>query len=375
MSIQVNRRQWLKTSALAAAGLTLVRCGDTINRLEASAESSPGNDDLIWLDQNENPYGISKNTQNAIVNAIKYSNRYPEKQLHELKDLIAKHENVSPGHIIIGAGSTEVFSIAGLLYSGQAGEVLMADPSYQGFRNYFSRVGGRLNLVPLNNSYEHDLESMYRRISKSIRLVYVCNPNNPTGTVVAGEKLLSFCEEASRSAAVFVDEAYHELVEDSGYASMIDLVRQDRDIIISRTFSKIHGLAGLRVGYGIARPGIIEDFRRIQTNFSPVSVLSLYAAVASYKDAEYIDSSRKKNGESRSYFYSVLEKLEYFYIPSHTNFVIFRIDRDAKDFLKEVRKRNVVLRTFAFNDANWIRVSMGTMQEMRALASVLEEIT
>jgi histidinol-phosphate aminotransferase len=261
------------------------------------------------------------------------------------------------------------------LYGSDGKEVLLAEPSYFGFTGFVQRVKGKMHPVRVNDRYEHDLDAMERKLSNSIGLTYICNPNNPTGTVVDAGKLRAFCEEAARHSMVFVDEAYNELVEDPRYESMIDLVKKGRNVMVSRTFSKIHGLAGLRVGYGIAKPDIISEFRRIQTNFAPISALSLAAAAASYRDTEYIEFCKKKNIEAKEFFYRLLGKMGKFYIRSHTNFVIYEIDRKADDFVKEVQKHKIHLRPFEFLGKHWIRVSMGTMEEMKKLASTLPKVT
>lgn len=375
MPNSINRRQWLKASAAAAVGLAVTRNTFASNFSEAHLRPRNGDSQLIWLDQNENPYGISKKAKKAINEAVIYSNRYPDELRKELIKTIARHENVKPNNIILGAGSSEVLYTAGYLYGAKTGEVLMADPGYHGFTNYISRVNSNIIRVPLNDRYVHDLDAMYRRITRRTRLVCVCNPNNPTGTIVDSKKLRSFCEQVSRRSMVIVDEAYHEFVEDSSYSSMIDFVRSESDVIILRTFSKVFGLAGLRVGYGIAKRDIIVGMRRLQGNYNPVAVLSLAAAKASYEDSEYIEYSKNGNIESRSYFYQVLDELGYFYIPSHTNFVIFRIASDSVKFAAKIREHNVVVRPFKFDDSNWIRVSMGTLDQMKTLANVLEKLT
>jgi len=372
MSLQLNRRQWLKTSALVVAGLSVASRTESFNHIEFLIQE---NDDLILLDQNENPYGISKKTQEAIADEVKYSNRYPDDHMIELTELISERENVSPDNIILGAGATEIFRISGLLYGLNGGEIITADPTYFGFKSYVERIGGKLEMVRVDNEYKHDLDAMEQQLTDKTKMVYVVNPNNPTGTIVGGDRLRSFCEEVSRRVPVFVDEAYHELVEVADYSSMTPLVREGYNVIIARTFSKIFGLAGLRVGYGIAKPELIKEFSRIQTNFAPISVLSLRAAIASYRDSDFISSCLSKNNEARSYFCEVLDKLGYFYIPSHTNFVIFKINREAKEFVEEVLKYKIKLRPFEFHNEQWIRVSIGAMNEMRALTPILEKMS
>ena len=375
MSSTLSRRQLLRTSVAAAAGMALVRPVQAVSRMENSLIPHKGEDGLIWLDQNENPYGISEDARKVIINSVVYSNRYPDEIGKELVNAIADREGVTSEHIILGAGSSEILCTAGYLYGAEGGEVVCADPAYHGFMNYISHITNKLVRIPLTDTFEHDLDAMARRTTNKTSLVYICNPNNPTGTIVDSAKLRSFCEDVSKRTLVMVDEAYNELVIDKKYESMIDLVKNGSDIIILRTFSKVFGLAGLRVGYGIAHPDIIANVKRVQGNIFPISTLSLHAALASYKDTGFIEYTRVNNAKSQSYLYDVLDRLGYFYISSRTNFVLFKSELDSLKFVTEIRKRNVVIRPFYHGGENFIRVSMGTLPEMAALADALEDVT
>ena len=370
MTSVMDRRDWIRSSALATAAWAFGR-----DRISGADEAAGTNGGIIYLDQNENPHGISGKARKAIIDTIKLANRYPGDEMAELRDLIAAREGVPNDHVVLGAGSTEIFSIAGLLYGADGKEVLLAEPTYSGFKGCIGRIKGKLHSVPVDGRWEHDLDEMARRLTANASLVYICNPNNPTGTIVDSGKLRSFCESAPRSALVFVDEAYGDLVEDPRYSSMVGLVAKQGNVMIARTFSKIHGLAGMRVGYGLARPEIIAEFRRIQTNFAPLSQLSIAAAKASLTDAEFLSLSKKQNAEARASFYQLLDKLGRQPIPgSQTNFVIFPIDRKPEEFADEFRKRhNIVLRPFEFLEKKWIRVSMGTKNEMARLAAALQK--
>ncbi len=372
MSLSIDRRQWLKSSALVAASLALPR---ELVAAPALPQSPHPRDQkgIVKLNSNENPYGISEKARAAIVEAADFTHYYPHPAYPELVELIARDNNLTSDHIMLGAGSTELLCIAGFRFGAQGGKVLMADPSYFDAHDFYVRVGTDLQLVPLNESFEHDLDAIDRRLTADFDHVYICNPNNPTATVVDSMALRAFCEEASRRTMVFIDEAYHDLALDP-YDSMVDLVRDGANLIIFRTFSKIHGLAGARVGYAMAKPEIIEQIEEMGTNFAPISNLSLRAAIASYQDTEFLEMCKARNHEARTELYATLERLGYFYVPSHTNFVLFRIRRDRREVQQEFRDRNVMLRTFTINDAPWIRVSMGTAEQMQAFAAALEAI-
>jgi len=372
MALQLNRRQWLKTSAVAAAGLIVSRNYTACQRKDALLSLSLRGEEPLRLGNNESPYGISDGARQAIIDSLDRSNRYPHGYYLQLKELIAQKENVSEENIILGAGSTEVMTSLIHVY-GTQGRILVADPTYFDFVIYAGKARCPLQQVPLNDDFEHDLPAMEQRIDRDTRLIYICNPNNPTGSITPGEKLRSFCERASEKALVVVDEAYHEYVEDRAYASLIDLAREGGNIIITRTFSKVFGLAGLRVGYGVARPGIIEELERMQRNFAPVAWLSLRAAIASYRDPIFPRMVRQKNREVKLYLCEELERLNLAYVPSHTNFVLFKVNRDSGKMAEDFERRKIIIRPFEFKGQYWIRVSLGTREEMQTFISVLRD--
>jgi len=331
--------------------------------------------DFIKLDQNENPYGISRKVEEAIIDAAGQSNRYPLRELAALRDLIAEREQVSSECVLMGGGCTEVFSLASLAYGAAGKRVLVAEPTYSGFVSYVERIGGQLVRAPLNERWETDLGAMTDR-SKGASLVYICNPNNPTGTIVGGPKLREFCGEQARQRMVLVDEAYFELVDDTRRVSMVELVRQNANVIVVRTFSKIFGLAGLRVGYAIAKPDIIGELRRWQTTFCAVNRLGIVAARAAYLDSDHIERSRKRIAEARQRLYPVLEQLGHKPIRnSQANFIAFEAKGGSPQLINRLRADyNIGLRPFEFLDKSWVRISMGTTEEMDAVVAALKEI-
>ena len=329
---------------------------------------------FIRIDSNESPYGISKAAREAITSSIGQSNRYPHRHYPELEELIAERENITPDHIILGAGSTEIMTTL-IHLSKTKGEILTADPTYFDFVYYAVKSDCPLNKVPLNDNFEHDVDAMQNQLRSQTALVYICNPNNPTGSITPKDKLFSFCDQASQRALVVVDEAYHEYVEDPAYTSMIELVREGKNVIITRTFSKIFGLAGLRIGYGMAQPETIKELKKMERNFASISWLSLKAAIASYQDRSFLQYVREKNEGVKFYLYEELKRLGYSSVPSQTNFVLFKIRQDALSLVKELKKRNILVRAFEINRDHWIRVSLGTYEEMETFVSALEEIS
>lgn len=373
MSMSLTRRQWLLQTGAAAAGLALGRSSAPADFVSLSCPLVDG-EVRARLNSNENPYGPSERARRAMIEAFDEGCRYPWRQYNALEELIARKEGVSPEHVVLGAGSHEILRLAGTAYGLQGGEALIPHPTFEGMENYAASVGAYVHRVPLTENFELDLEAMDRRITQAVRLVFVCNPNNPTGTIVAGDRLREFCQTVARRAVVLVDEAYHDYVEAPEYSSMIDLVRHGHNVIVSRTFSKIHGLAGLRVGYGLARPDIAARLRQFRTAHS-VNILGLRAAMASYQDIEFQAFSRRKNAEARSYLYRVLDEMGYRYLPSHTNFVFFRLGPAAATVREALPKRGVLVGRPFPPYLDWCRVSLGTMDEMKMFAAALREVT
>jgi histidinol-phosphate aminotransferase len=300
---------------------------------------------------------------------------YPHRTYPDFKTSIAEREGTAAENIVLGAGSTEVMNMLIHLAKERGGSALAADPTYFDFEYYVRAAGLPLQSVPVTESFLHDLESMAGRIGPDIGLVYVCNPLNPAGTIIPRESLRVFCEEASRRALVVVDEAYHEYVSDPSYGTMAGLVREGLNIVVTRTFSKIFGMAGLRVGYGIGPSDIIESLGRLRMNFASIACTSLAAARAAWGDTAFVQEVREKNTAVKSTLYRELDRLNLAYIPSHTNFVLFEVPRDARETQSELEKRRILVRPFKIKERNWIRVSIGTPDEMREFLSALSGVT
>jgi len=373
MGIEMNRRQWLKKSAAAATGLLIAPKFIACRRQSTLYRSSPEPKEIIFLDNNESPYGMPPEAREAVLESLARANRYPHKSYSELTALIAKRERLPEDYVILGAGSTEIMNMAILSY-GVKGEILTAHPTYFDFIFYAEQAKCPIQRVPVNERYELDLDAMVGRISKDTSLVYVCNPNNPTGTIVNKDKLRAFCTEASKKALVVVDEAYHEYVEDETYTSMVSLVRDGMNVAVTRTFSKVYGLAGLRIGYGMARPDILKNFERVQMNFASVAYSSLRAAIAAYGATAFISSVREKNSVARAYLENELRRLGYPCLPSRANFSLSRVKRNSREMAADLEKHGILVRPFDFAGKSWLRVSIGTEAEIQVFISALEKI-
>ena len=371
----MNRRQWMKTGALAAAALSIerpVRGASLFGGPQASSQTAKP---LARLWANENPYGPSEKARRAMLAAVSEGNRYPTSlaDYAELEGLIAQREGLTPEHVVLGSGSGEVLCMAGVAYGLEGAQILAADPTFPALMRYAEAVGGRVARVPLNERFEHDLDQMQHQLTPAVRLVYICNPNNPTGTIVAASRLRDFCAEVSRRAPVLVDEAYREYADAKEFSSMIELVRKGLNVIIVRTFSKIYGLAGMRVGYALAQPDAISRLRQFRMGI--INGVGLRGAIASYQDEEFVQLSRRKNLEARAYLYKELETMGRRFVPTQGNFVWMHAGRENRGLPEALAARGVFINgnRAPLND-DWARITLGTMAEMKLFVSALREV-
>lgn len=382
-SNKMHRREWLRTTALTAGGLGLLPVSGLCETPRASvpidragrvlyspffAEYVPQSwqpDTLpARLNANENPYGPSEKALEALRAAAGTGNRYAWRELMGLMDAIAGSEGVSPDHIIMGPGSSDLLEKTAMVFFSQGGNVVSADPSYMSLIQVAQASGAHWKPVPLKADWSHDLEAMEAAIDADTKLVYICNPNNPTGTLTPADALLEFCDRVSDKVPVFVDEAYLGFLEADVRQSVVSLVAKGKNVIVARTFSKIHGLAGLRVGYAVALPETLNRIQAITRAGMGISVASIAAARASMDDAAFLDRCRALNASVRDYVYESLKGMGHEPVPSHTSFMIFPIALEGREFLEKMSAQGVGVRAFQFMERNWCRVSMGTREEM-----------
>ena len=327
------------------------------------------------LSSNENPYGPPMSAQEAVAESVKRGNRYAWQEMADLIDKIAKKEGVTPEHIMMGPGSSDLLEKTALVLFMNGGNIVSADPCYMSLINVAKSVGASWKAVPCKADWSHDLKAMEAAIDKDTKLVYICNPNNPTGSITAGDELLDFCSRVSEKVPVFVDEAYIELAVGANTKSMNTLLAKNKNVIIARTFSKIMGMAGIRVGYMAAQPEFLKQVQKITRGGMGVSYTSIFAASASMDDSSFQDMTRTKNHEAKNYLLASLDKMGYKYLPSYTNFVIFPINIPGRDFLAKMVAKEIGVKAYDIQDKPWCRVSIGTMDEMKLFVSALQEIS
>ncbi len=331
-------------------------------RMMQSAEI-PRPDYMIRAGTNENPWGPSRVALQAINGAIDLSNKYGG--IHdEMLALMSSIEDVPVESIAIGTGSGEILKVAGMIASMHSGSVVCADPTYQDLVRYAGRAGSEIIRVPVDEGLKLDLEAMASAIRPDTRLVYIVNPNNPLPTIIEKNRLRDFVAEVSKTRLVFVDEAYHEFVDNPEYGSMMELVREGyNNIIVARTASKIHGLAGLRIGFGYGHPDLVKEIDERKTG--QINILGIKAAYASYQDQEFQKFTLRMNRESMDIVEDMFEELGLRYVKSNANFTFFHSGIPVEELNAKLRDDGIYSGRPFPPFLDWSRISMAKPDEMR----------
>ncbi len=363
--MSVSRRKWLKgigiTGAAGLFGPSLL--GSDLTDLEVKRFNPRALEASIRLNSNENPYGPSAKVRKAMIKAFDQGCRYPGSYSLSLHEMIAEKEGVSTDHICITGGSTEGLKVVGLTYGKDGGEIIAARPTFLAMMTYAKQWGGSVNWVPLDDKLVHDTDEMEKRITSKTKVIFLCNPNNPTSTLLPPDVLRDFCETASRKTLVFSDEAYYDFIEDANYPSMVELVKQDKNVIVSRTFSKVYGMAGLRIGYMVAKPEIVSAMRKNLMAFT--NIVAIAAAEEALRDKEFYDFSLNKTKEGKKLIYKTLDDLGLEYVQSQTNFIFFKSGVPIAELQSKMKDQGVLVgRPFPPFD-KWCRISTGTIEEVK----------
>lgn len=384
MTADFNRRKFLFGAAGAVAiatagkqGIAVADSAPVITRRSPSYGPAPG---IAKLNANENPYGPSKAALAAIQEASTSGAYYVTESAKALQAMIAERHGVDPEYVALSSGSSGAL-VACAVAAGQNGNILGPDLFWDTTSKSVEQQGiAEITRLPKTAGLEIDLDKMYASIDDSIAMVQVVNPNNPTGLLMDAAKLRAFCKKASAKATVLVDEAYNELTDMPDENTMVSLVKEGYDVVVARTFSKIYGLAGMRVGYIIASPDKVKDMGRYGIGWYGLNQAGLAAAVASYEDQVFMDASRAKIREGREMVYAALKENGIAALPSQTNFVFADLGSiNAQTFREEMEKENVLIRGIYRDYTSWSRVSMGRLEHVQmyvdALPKVLSRLT
>lgn len=364
-----NRRNWLKQIGLGTIGLGLYNFEAFANPNEEyifpDLDNSP-----ILLRSNENPYGPSPLALAAMTKSVNSSNRYGWDLSSELITQIAKKNNVLDNNILLGAGSTEILDLVLQYTALKKGNFILAETTFDYWTAPFEKLGLKKITVPLTKDKKHDLPAMLKAIDSDTKMIYICNPNNPTGTICNRAELIAFIKEATKKAIVFVDEAYIDFTKEQ---SLSDLVTVNKNLIITKTFSKMYGLAGARVGYAIANSATIEELDTVRSSQNlAVSVVSIAAAIASLNDEKFIQEVYVSNQEVKKYTIDQLTLLNLTCIPSYSNFVYFSLDNYKKDYFKQLEDHKIQGTKIYEENGKWTRITIGTMKEMQRFIAAIK---
>ena len=344
---------------------------------EIAQEFNLNKDEIIKLGSNENPWGPSPKAMEAIENEIKLINRYPESQLKELVAVMAEYADVDESQVIVGGdGADEIIDVLAKTFIDEGDEFIVPLPSYMYYEYLLQQYGARPVYARWNlDKNELDVDSIFESITDKTKMIFLCTPNNPTGTLIEREVLADIASK-NPDILIVIDEAYFEYSE----VTNKDLINEYDNIFIMRTMSKVMGLAGMRVGYGLACVEIIEYMHRIKPVFS-LTRLSFVAALSTLKDKEYIAQSIEKGIESRQYLYDELSKIDSLNVfPSKSNFMLIGIKDTgftASELALELMKRGIIVRdctSFKGLDEYWIRISICTLEEDEKFISIIKEV-
>jgi len=366
----INRRQFARTlgSALGAAWITDLSGRGAAAKLPAGAP--PG---TIQLNSNENPYGPSPGVLEAMEQAGGRAARYPDADGDRVVEAIAALHHVEPDQVALGCGSGEILQAADQAFLEPGKQVVVSEPTFEAVVVFARGTQAEVVKVPQTQDQRHDLKALAAVCDDRTGLVYVCNPNNPTGTIVGASELERFIAQVPSSTMILVDEAYHHFVEDPGYASATAWLADTPNLIVARTFSKIYGLAGMRLGYGVGSKQSIQAVRQ-QLCWSNANVAVLEAALACLGDAEHLEQQRRLNAETRGFLCAELERDGRAYVPSHTNFVMIDLGTDVGPVIQGFRERRILVGRRFPAMPHWLRVSIGTRAEMAAFLAHLREL-
>jgi histidinol-phosphate aminotransferase len=327
------------------------------------------------LNANENPYGQSKNALKAFLEEMKDANRYGSPVTAEFTNFLANQYQVKNSQVILSAGSLELLQLAALTFGARQGNIISAFPTFEPLLRNAQAIGCNWRQVQVDLELRHDLKLMEESITDDTSLMYICNPNNPTGTIVDPEELKSFCQRVSQRVPVFVDEAYNEFLDNPEEHTMLPLIQAGYPIIICKTFSKLHGFAGLRAGYAIGHDQLINQMTRYRNFQTTMTRPTMKAAMVSYLDEEFKSYCLAKNNEARAFVWKELRKRGFEPIESHTSFMVFPINMPGGDFKMQMAEHGVAIRSWEFHDKQWCRVSVGTMDNMKDFLKALDKVT
>ena len=367
--MEITRRGFISSFAAGAAATLAVPFPLASRSGLTQVEPCTTDDRCILLYSNENAYGPSRKVLEVLNSSGAIVNRYPRLHYKALVERIATANRVKPEQVILGCGSTDILRMAACAFLGPGRALIQAAPTFEAIEHYARGTEADVVAVPLARDFSHNLDAMLEHVNGAASLVYVCNPNNPTATLTPRGDLETFISKLPRSTHVIIDEAYHHYAGRSGmYASFIDRPADNDQVIVVRTFSKVFGLAGLRLGYAVGSAKTIAQIRKFATEDS-INALASAVVDLALDDTVAVGQSVQRNADDRQEFFNQAMGRALKPIDSHTNFVMMNAFHPAQDIIAHFRRNNILIgRHFPPLDT-YIRVSLGRPEEMRAFWS------
>jgi len=329
--------------------------------------------ELTKLASNENSNGPSPEAIRAIEADLDNIFRYPDPSCSLLKSAIAKRLGVTEEMITLANGCDNIIFMIGATFINEGDEVIMAEPTFPVYESVTRIMGGRPVHVPLKN-YTHDLDGMAERIGPKTKLVFLCNPNNPTGTIVPKKALNRFLSDLLDHVVLILDEAYFDYISEKDYPDGVSLLGGDLNLIALRTFSKMYGLAGLRIGFAVANRDLIGLMERVREPFA-VNRVAQAAALAALRDEKHLERVLRTNEEGKAFLYEQFQRLEIDYVPTQANFIFVDFKRDSQEIYDALLKEGVIIRPgIIWNYPTSARITIGTMEENRRFIEKLEGV-
>ncbi|WP_274651634.1 histidinol-phosphate transaminase [Paenibacillus humicola] len=330
-----------------------------------------GLNEVIKLASNENPFGCSEQAKAAIQSEIANASLYPDSFSTELTAAVADYLQVDRNQIIFGAGSDEVILMLARAYLSPGDETIMADETFPQYKHNAVIEGAVVIEVPLKDG-NHDLPAFLAKINDRTKIVWLCNPNNPTGTIIRQDELIAFVDAVPEHVIVVLDEAYCEYVTDAAYPDSLALLRGRKNVLVLRTFSKIYGLASLRIGYGIGHPEVIRFINQVREPFNTTRFAQA-AAAAALADQAFVQSCRERNAEGIRYLCAEFDRLGLTYFEAHGNFVMVDVKMPSQQMFDGLLRRGIISRARWTHYPTYIRITVGSREQNEKFVQALEQ--
>lgn len=329
--------------------------------------------EIIMLVANENPYGMSQKVKDKIAHAALNLNRYPDADSCYLQKALSKKYGLPQDWFVVTSGSSELLGLTAQTVLSEGKNAIIPQYSFSLYPMVAKLCGAETREVPATSDYNADLQRTLEQIDENTRLIFLTNPNNPTGTYLSEKEIIDFLEKVPSNVVVLFDEAYVEFLEKELQPDSLEIVKRFPNVIIARTFSKAYGLAGCRVGYGIAQPELLELINRVRHPFN-VNDLSQLAAIAALEDQEFLETTLKNNREGIAQFAKAFDELGLPYMGLHSNFITVKVGDGAK-IVEELLKKGIIVRKMnSYDLPEWIRVTVGTKEQNERFLEELKEL-